>query len=152
MVFTATIEQAEATATRLGELGVPAAAVSARTNSVERADILARYAAGSIRALVNCALLTEGYDCPATDCVVVARPTRSEILYRQMIGRGLRPSPGKAGLLIVDLVGAVDRHDLWSVGRLVGGLPALDVQASPTGEVEGPGLLSRAASWLWNLL
>ena len=149
MVFTATIAQATATAARLNELGIPAAAVSAVTPTAERADILTRYAAGSLRAVVNCALLTEGYDCPATDCVVVARPTKSEILYRQMIGRGLRPCPGKSGLLIVDLVGAVDRHDIWSVGRLIQGRAPVEIQADASGSL---GLLSRAASWLWGIL
>src|SRR5262249_13255221 len=60
----------------------------------------------------NCAVLTEGWDCPQASCLVLARPTRSLGLYRQMVGRVLRPCDGKADALILDHSGAVFEHGL----------------------------------------
>jgi DNA repair protein RadD len=82
------------------------------TPADERDAILARLAAGSVDVVVNCAILTEGWDSPAASCLVLARPTRSFGLFRQMIGRVLRPAPGKADALILDHAGAVFEHGL----------------------------------------
>jgi superfamily II DNA or RNA helicase len=71
-----------------------AAAVDGTTDKNERKQILARFAAGELRRVVNCAVLTEGFDAPATSAVVIGRPTKSVNLYTQMVGRGLRPLPG----------------------------------------------------------
>src|SRR5262249_3156780 len=60
----------------------------------------------------NCQVLTEGWDCPATACCILARPTRQMGLYRQMIGRVLRPAEGKRDAIILDHSGAVLRHGL----------------------------------------
>src|SRR5262249_21351636 len=69
-------------------------------------------ASGFIDVVTNCQVLTEGWDCPEVSRIVVARPTRSLVLYRQMIGRGLRPSleTGKTNLLVLDHAGAVFQH------------------------------------------
>ena len=60
----------------------------------------------------NCAVLTEGFDLPDLGCIVLVRPTKSLLLYRQMIGRGLRTAPGKTDCIILDHAGAVHRHGL----------------------------------------
>jgi superfamily II DNA or RNA helicase len=65
-------------------------------------------------------VLAEGWDEPSVDCIVEARPTRSRALYQQMIGRGLRPYPGKTDRLVLDLVGNSDRHQLVTVASLLG--------------------------------
>jgi ATP-dependent helicase IRC3 len=70
--------------------------------------------------VANCAVLTEGFDEPSVDCVIIARPTRSRILYVQMIGRGTRTFPNKSDCLVVDLVGATERFDLLTLPRLFG--------------------------------
>jgi superfamily II DNA or RNA helicase len=57
-------------------------------------------------------VLTEGFDCPDIGCIVLARPTKSLALYRQSVGRGLRPAPGKDHLLVIDHAGAVFEHGL----------------------------------------
>lgn len=82
------------------------------TTTSERKRIYDDFEAGRIQGYVNAMVLTEGFDEPAIDCVVVARPTQSAALYQQMIGRGLRPFPGKEDCLVLDVVGATSTHEL----------------------------------------
>jgi superfamily II DNA or RNA helicase len=84
--------------------------IDGSTPVAERDRILADLAAGRIDVVSNCMVLTEGWDCPEVGCLVLARPTKSLGLFRQMIGRGLRPAPGKSDVLILDHSGAVFRH------------------------------------------
>jgi superfamily II DNA or RNA helicase len=80
-------------------------------------------AAGKIEIVTNCQVLTEGFDCPDIGCLILARPTKSLGLYRQMIGRALRPAPGKDDAVILDHAGAVFMHGLpddpieWSLAE-----------------------------------
>jgi DNA repair protein RadD len=90
--------------------GVLAEHLDGSTPLEERKRILAALAAGTIDIVCNCAVLTEGWDRPEASCLILARPTRSLGLYRQMIGRVLRPSDGKADALILDHSGAVFVH------------------------------------------
>lgn len=75
--------------------------------------------AGPGAVLCNAMLLTEGWDCPSCDCVVVLRPTKIRSLYCQMIGRGTRLSPGKENLLILDFLWLCMRHNLCRPASLV---------------------------------
>ena len=68
---------------------------------------------GTVTFMGNC----EGYDNPRVDCIVVARPTKSAILYRQMIGRGLRPHPDKQNLMVIDLVDVSNRFDIMGATK-----------------------------------
>ena len=120
LVFTPTVAVAASMAGALRGAGVPAAHVSGETPRDERASILARFRSGELRAVANAMLLTEGYDEPAADCIIVARPTKSASLYTQMIGRGTRLHPGKRDCLIVDVIGQAGRHDLVSTASLFG--------------------------------
>ena len=81
-------------------------------NHRDRAAVLEDFAAGKYDVLCNSMLLTEGWDCPPVDCVVVLRPTKVRSLYSQMVGRGTRPSPGKKNLLLLDFLWMTDRHEL----------------------------------------
>lgn len=94
----------------LCEAGFRAAEVNG--NSPNRAEILAEFAAGRFDVLCNSMLLTEGWDCPAVDCIVVLRPTKSRALYSQMVGRGTRLAPGKDHLLLLDFLWLSERHEL----------------------------------------
>jgi DNA repair protein RadD len=78
----------------------------------ERAAILGRLASGETEVVCNCMVLTEGFDLPDMGCIILARPTKKMGLYRQMIGRGLRPADGKCDVVILDHSGAVFRHGL----------------------------------------
>jgi hypothetical protein len=100
--------------------GVTAAAVSGSTPLAERKALLAAHRDGDLTVLANCAVLTEGYDDPSIECVLMARPTRSRALYTQMVGRGLRRHPGKPDCLVLDVVGGSDDHSLVTIPSLFG--------------------------------
>jgi DNA repair protein RadD len=90
--------------------GVACDHLDGSTPADERDDILRKLACGAIDVVCNCQVLTEGYDLPAIGAIVLARPTRKMGLFRQMVGRGLRPAEGKADLILIDHAGAVHRH------------------------------------------
>lgn len=115
VAFTPTVATAHHLAEELVKRGIPAEAVDGGTDPVIRAAILARLKTGETQVVVNCAVLTEGFDEPSISCVVVARPTKFHGLYVQMVGRGTRLFPGKVDLLVLDIVGASNRHELVGV-------------------------------------
>lgn len=103
----------------LEENGFRAAEVNGE--SQDRAEILQDYDAGKYDILCNSMLLTEGWDCPSVDCIVVLRPTKSRSLYSQMVGRGTRLSPetGKKNLLLLDFLWMTERHELCHPAALI---------------------------------
>ena len=119
----------------LGERGFSAAEIDGA--SADRAGTLARFAAGELGVLCNAMLLTEGWDRPEVDCIVVLRPTRSRGLYAQMVGRGTRPYPGKRALLLLDFLWLSDRHALCHPADLLG--PGADVSARMTAAIAEAG-------------
>src|SRR5262249_55981683 len=82
--------------------GVPAEHLDGETPIPEREAILARLASGETKVVSNCMVLTEGWDCPPVGCCILARPTKQMGLFRQMVGRVLRPADGKADAVILD--------------------------------------------------
>ena len=90
--------------------GVHAAHIDGNTPMVERDDILAKLGSGEIDLVTNCMVLTEGWDMPEIGCCILARPTKKMGLYRQMVGRVLRPAANKPDAIILDHSGAVFRH------------------------------------------
>ena len=101
--------------------GVRAEHIDGQTPKPERDEILAKLSRGELEVVVNCMVLTEGWDQPDVSCCVLARPTKSIGLYRQMAGRVIRPAPGKTDALILDHAGAVFQHGfvedpvIWSL-------------------------------------
>ena len=87
--------------------------------STDRAEVLADFDEGKYNVLCNSMLLTEGWDCPSVDCVVVLRPTKVRGLYCQMVGRGTRLSPGKENLLLLDFLWMTERHELCHPASLI---------------------------------
>lgn len=118
LVFTPTVALAEAMADKFRDAGVRAESLSGETPLDERRAILRRLSAGETQVVSNCAVLTEGFDEPTIDCIVVARPTKSRPLYIQMIGRGTRIHPAKSDCLILDLVGVTSRHEIVTASTL----------------------------------
>jgi len=106
IVFTPTVETAEATAGELNTAGVKTAVISGETPRDERRRIFDDFRTGRVQVLSNCMVLTEGFDAPWAEVAVIARPTQSQPLYVQMVGRVLRPWPGKTKALVLDVVGA----------------------------------------------
>ena len=88
-------------------------------NSEDRAEILRDFEAGKYNVLCNSMLLTEGWDCPSVDCIVVLRPTKIRSLYAQMVGRGTRLHPGKEHLLLLDFLWHTERHELCHPASLI---------------------------------
>lgn len=101
----------------LNEHGFQAAEVNG--NSQDRAEILEDFEAGKYNVLCNSMLLTEGWDCPSVDCIVVLRPTKVRSLYCQMVGRGTRLFPGKDHLLLLDFLWHTERHELCHPASLI---------------------------------
>lgn len=101
----------------LNEHGFQAAEVNG--NSDERSQILQDFENGKYNVLCNSMLLTEGWDCPSVDCIVVLRPTKVRSLYCQMVGRGTRLSPEKDHLLLLDFLWHTERHELCHPASLI---------------------------------
>lgn len=105
LVFTRFVQEAE----RLARAVPGTAVVTAETPSTARANIIAAFRAGRIRVCANVGVLLLGFDFPALDCVILARPTVSLSIHYQQIGRSVRPHPQKPRAYVVDLVGLVDQ-------------------------------------------
>ena len=88
-------------------------------DSKDRAEVLQDFAAGAYDVLCNSMLLTEGWDCPSVDCIVVLRPTKVRSLYSQMVGRGTRLCEGKDHLLLLDFLWHTERHELCHPASLI---------------------------------
>ena len=101
----------------LNDHGFRAAEVNG--NSDDRAEVLADFDAGRYNVLCNSMLLTEGWDCPSVDCVIVLRPTKVRSLYCQMVGRGTRLCKGKDHLLLLDFLWHTERHELCRPAHLI---------------------------------
>lgn len=101
----------------LNSCGFHAAEVNGE--SKDRADILKDFEEGRYNVLCNSMLLTEGWDCPSVDCIVVLRPTKVRSLYSQMVGRGTRLYPGKDHLLLLDFLWHTERHELCHPASLI---------------------------------
>ena len=87
--------------------------------SQDRAQILSDFDTGKYNVLCNSMLLTEGWDCPSVDCIVVLRPTKVRSLYSQMVGRGTRLFRGKDHLLLLDFLWHTERHELCHPANLI---------------------------------
>lgn len=114
LIFAVSVRQAEEIAGRIPG----AAVVSGQTKN--RAAVIADFTAGKIPCIVNCMVFTEGTDIPRVETVIIARPTQSEALYAQMVGRGLRLWPGKEKLTLIDCVGVTGKASLCTAPSLLG--------------------------------
>ena len=101
----------------LNQVGFRAAEVNG--NSDDRAEILKDFNENKYNVICNSMLLTEGWDCPSVDCVIVLRPTKVRSLYSQMVGRGTRLYPGKENLLLLDFLWHTERHELCHPAHLI---------------------------------
>jgi superfamily II DNA or RNA helicase len=110
VAFTVTVPHSIHLRDEFVQAGVRAEHIDASTPKAERDATLTKLASGEIEVVTNCMVLTEGWDMPDVGCCILARPTKKMGLYRQMIGRVLRPAPGKSDAIILDHAGAVFRH------------------------------------------
>lgn len=117
VVFLPLIKTSQKFRDLLNTYGFRAAEVNGQSD--DRRQVLADFDADKYNVLCNSMLLTEGWDCPSVDCVVVLRPTKVRSLYSQMVGRGTRLSPGKTDLLLLDFLWMTDKHELCRPADLV---------------------------------
>lgn len=121
LIFAVNVAQAEEISSKIPG----SVAVTGQTKN--REEIIKRFTDGEIPCLVNVMVFTEGTDIPRVETVIIARPTQSDSLYAQMVGRGLRLWPGKEKLTLIDCVGTTGRASLCTAPSLLG----LDVSNVP---------------------
>src|SRR5919197_1949372 len=120
LIFCPTVAMTSAVEQAFRRAGLAAASVVGDTPTDERQASYRQIRTGNLQALLSCAVLTAGFDEPSIDCVMLARPTNSKVLFYQCIGRGLRLWPTKEDCLLIDATGATRRHGLLSVAAELG--------------------------------
>ncbi len=133
IAFCVTVNHARHLAHALNALGVPAGIVHGAMPGDARAKALAEFREGRVQVLTNVGVLTEGFDDPGVSCVAMARPTRSEGLYAQCVGRGTRLHPGKVDCLILDFVDLTELS-LCTLPSLFGTPRDLDLRGGDANE------------------
>jgi DNA or RNA helicases of superfamily II len=118
IIFAVDVKHTEALTKLFNHHGYKADYIHGGLNEKKRHQVLDDFSENRTQILINCNVLTEGYDEPSVDCVYLVRPTTSNGLYSQMIGRGLRLFPGKNDCLIIDGVRNSKRHNLVSITDL----------------------------------
>ncbi|MCD8046221.1 MAG: DEAD/DEAH box helicase [Clostridiales bacterium] len=126
VVFLPLVKTSQKFCSILNAHGFQAAEVNG--NSADRAEVLKDFDEGKYNVLCNSMLLTEGWDCPSVDCIVVLRPTKVRSLYCQMVGRGTRLYPGKDHLLLLDFLWMTERHELCHPASLICSSPEIAQQ------------------------
>jgi hypothetical protein len=133
IAFCVTVAHAKNLCRSLNALGVPAGVVHGAMPAEERARALADFRAGKVHVMCNVAVLTEGFDDPGVSCIAMARPTRSEGLYAQCVGRGTRLFTDKKDCLILDFVD-VSQLSLCGLPSLFGVPHQLDLRGQDVSE------------------
>jgi superfamily II DNA or RNA helicase len=143
VAFCVTVRHAMNLARALNAVGVPTGIVHGAMPLERRAETLRDFREGRIAAVTNVGVLTEGFDDPGVSCVAMARPTRSDGLYAQCVGRGTRLAPGKTDCLVLDFVDLSERS-LATLPTLVGLPPQIDLEGATLDEAE------RALGKIWH--
>ena len=110
--FAVDVAHAHALASAFNDCGIPSVALDGKTAQEKRDWILEQFRQGHIKVLVNCEILTEGFDAPYVQCIVMARPTMSRSLFLQQLGRGTRLYEGKQECIILDITDNCTKHRL----------------------------------------
>lgn len=131
LIFAVSVHQAEEIAKRIPG----AVVVTGKTK--DRASIIERFTRREIPCIVNVMVFTEGTDIPLVETVIIARPTQSEALYTQMVGRGLRTHAEKEKLILIDCVGVTGKASLCTAPSLLG-IDLKNVPSSKADEIQGP--------------
>jgi len=136
LVFCVDVAHAVSLGEAFQRSGVKAASITGDTPSDERAATLEAFSDGDINVLTNCMVLTEGYDESAIAGIILARPTKSQLLYTQMIGRGTRLHPGKENVLVIDIVDVTRDKKLATLPSLFGLSQDFNLEGRTTTEVQ----------------
>lgn len=153
IIFASSVAHAEGIARRIPESVV----ITGKTKN--RSELIQQFTERKISCLINCMVFTEGTDIPLVETVIIARPTQSDSLYAQMVGRGLRLHPDKEKLTLIDCVGITGRRSLCTAPSLLG-ISIDDLPKRQQDKVEGdlfelPDKINRLAdnpsSWIKNI-
>ncbi len=136
LCFCVDVAHTNSVAKAFQEAGIPAAAVTGDMDPAKREKALEDFHTGRIQVLANCMVLTEGYDEPSITGIILARPTKSALLYTQMIGRGTRKYRGKENVTIIDIVDVTRDHSLTTLPSLFGFAEQFDLEGHTTDEVQ----------------
>lgn len=117
VAFACSIQHSKHIVENFLKAGVPAAHIDHETPRDERNAVLEKLASGEIKVVSNVGILTEGWDLPALEVAIMARPTMSESLYLQMVGRIMRPTKGKTRAMMLDHAGCFFDHNSPIVDR-----------------------------------
>ena len=118
LVFATGINHSNDLASEFNKQGLNAKSIDSTITDLERENILHDFKNGNLPILVNVGILTTGFDFPPVDCIIIARPTKSKILYAQIIGRGLRTWEGKDNCLIMDFKDVIKSNDLINMSSI----------------------------------
>lgn len=152
LIFAVSVRHAQEIASKIHG----AVVVTGKTEN--RAEIIERFSKREIPCIVNCMVFTEGMDIPLVETVIIARPTKSDSLYAQMVGRGLRLHPDKEKLILIDCVGVTGTANLCTAPSLLG-ISMENVPKNKKCSIEGdlfelPELITKATdcpqSWIRN--
>jgi ATP-dependent helicase IRC3 len=135
IVFCAGVKHANNLASSFSATQVSTEVILGDTSAQDREHILARFKSGQTRVLVNVGVLTEGFDEPSIQSIILARPTRSTLLYTQIVGRGTRLYEGKPHCTILDFVDTTKGKKPIGLPSLLGLPPEFDLQGQDLIEV-----------------
>jgi len=120
LVFCVDVQHSKTINEMLRRGGIRSEHLDGETPLDKRRDIISRFARGELQVITNCAVLTEGFDAPGISCILLLRPTESDSLFIQMVGRGLRRGPDPRPCLVLDVSGNSERHSIVQLGTLAG--------------------------------
>jgi ATP-dependent helicase IRC3 len=135
LVFAVNVEHVQNLTAMFRNKGIEAHHVDGNTPKDERFDLLERFKQRDYPVLVNCQVFTEGTDIPGVDCIVMARPTASPVLFQQMLGRGLRLHPDKQDCIILDCVDVCQKRGVVTLPSLLGLAPHFNMKGVSAFEV-----------------
>ena len=134
LCFCVDVAHAHSVAKSFKDEGIRAAAISGDMDMSRREQILSDFSMGNLDVVANCMVLTEGYDEPSVEGIILARPTKSSLLYTQMIGRGTRLHPGKENVTVIDIIDVTKGHSLSTLPSLFGLSGDFDLEGHTTDE------------------
>jgi len=135
IVFAAGVSHARDLAASFGKNGTSVRVIVGTTDSEERSQILADFALGKVKVIVNVGVLTEGFDEPSIETIIIAKPTRSTLLYTQIVGRGTRIHDGKPHCMIIDIADTTKGKKPIGLPSLLGLPPEFDLMGNSLTEI-----------------
>jgi len=136
IIFVAGIDNVEKLAQMFQDEGIEAEAIHSKLNKTIRTEKLEAYRDSRLKIVINDGVLTEGFDDPSTEAIILGKPTKSNLRFIQMIGRGLRPNEGKECCHVIDICDISGQHSLCTVPTIIGLPPKIEMEGDSLMEVK----------------